>query len=134
MNFMKAYKRLDRLCKEHLNYKKGISTYIFEMTKIKYGQDKVITWKEDYKRLKRYRYIRNKIAHDELAEEADLCTSKDVAWLNEFYKRILNKEDSLTCYYNKRYKSIPRLILKFILKILLFIIILIILVGIYHLI
>ena len=56
-------------------------------------------WKDDYFQLKHYRYVRNRIAHENNAEEVDLCTEKDVAWLEAFYQRILTQTDPLALYF-----------------------------------
>lgn len=96
MGFMNSYKRLDNLCKDMNG--KGVSGYIEDMERNPNGNYFIADWKNDYKTLKHYRYIRNKIAHDNYAEETNMCSDKDTEWLEAFYKRILNQCDPLSLY------------------------------------
>lgn len=96
MGFMNSYKRLDNLCKDMNG--KGISGYIEDMERNPNGNYFIADWKNDYKTLKHYRYIRNQIAHDNYAEEANLCSEEDTVWIENFYQRILNQNDPLTLY------------------------------------
>lgn len=96
MGFMNSYKRLDNLCKDMNG--KGVSGYIEDMERNPNGNYFIADWKNDYKTLMHYRYIRNKIAHDNYAEEANMCSDKDTEWLETFYKRILNQCDPLSLY------------------------------------
>lgn len=97
MRFLQAYKRLDNLCRDMNGV--GITGYIEDMQNRPNGEYKVTGWKDDYFQLKHYRYIRNRIAHENNAEEVDLCTEKDAAWLDAFYQRILTQTDPLALYF-----------------------------------
>lgn len=37
----------------------------------------VLSWKADYLKLKHYRYIRNQIAHENYADESNMCSAQD---------------------------------------------------------
>lgn len=97
MRFLQAYKRLDNLCRDMNGV--GITGYIEDMQSCSNGEYKVTGWKDDYFQLKHYRYVRNRIAHENNAEEVDLCTEKDAAWLDAFYQRILTQTDPLALYF-----------------------------------
>ena len=55
-------------------------------------QYKVPYWENDYKQLKRMRWIRNQIAHDNGAVE---CEPSDLDRLKDFHNRLLKQQDSL---------------------------------------
>ena len=98
MEFMNAYKRLEKLCGDILNDERRISAYIDEMAKISDGSTKVQNWDNDLKKLKHYRWIRNQIVHEPDCQEENICHPDDVAWLNNFYSRIMNQTDPLALY------------------------------------
>mgnify|MGYP000030091172 CR=1 FL=1 len=89
MEFMNAYKHLEKLCGDLLNDERRISAYIDEMAKISDGTSKVYNWDNDLKKLKHYRWIRNQIVHEPDCQEDNMCHPDDVAWLNNFYSRII---------------------------------------------
>ncbi len=91
MGFMDSYKRLDNLCKTFSCYPKGVSSYIEIMDRSFQSQHMCTGWSSDYDRLKKYHYIRNRIAHDNDVYENDLCNSSDIEWLENFCSRILIK-------------------------------------------
>lgn len=93
MEFLTSYKRLDNLCKDMNGV--GVSGYIEDMENIKAEIFSVKSWKDDYFQLKHYRYIRNRIAHDNDAYEEMLCTPADAEWLENFYQQILKQTDPL---------------------------------------
>lgn len=97
MGFMTSYKRLDNLCKDMNGI--GISGYIEDMESIKAEIFSVKEWKDNYYQLKHYRYIRNRIAHDNDAYEETLCTPEDTEWLENFYQKILKQNDPLALHY-----------------------------------
>ena len=98
MEFMNAYKHLEKLCGDLLNDERRISAYIDEMAKISDGTSKVYNWDNDLKKLKHYRWIRNQIVHEPDCQEENMCHPDDVAWLNNFYSRIMNQTDPLALY------------------------------------
>ena len=97
MRFMQAYKRLDNLCRDMNGM--GITGYIQDMEKTAASPYFVSGWKEDYLHLKRYRHIRNRIAHENDADEESASSPQDAVWLEAFYRRILTQDDPLALYY-----------------------------------
>lgn len=97
MGFLQTYKRLDNLCKDMNGV--GVTGYINDMEQAACGQYRVLGWKDDYCRLKHCRYIRNKIVHENYAEESNMCSPEDSVWLDEFYQRILEQKDPLAVFY-----------------------------------
>lgn len=95
---MNAYKHLEKLCGDLLNDERRISAYIDEMAKISDGSSKVYNWDNDLKKLKHCRWIRNQIVHEPDCQEENMCHPDDVAWLNNFYSRIMNQTDPLALY------------------------------------
>lgn len=98
MAFMEAYKRLDNLCKDLFSSDVGITEYIKSMERCSHYTLYIDNWRNDYFALKHYRYIRNKIVHENDVTEDELCTADDVIWINNFYQRILNQTDPLALY------------------------------------
>ena len=99
MGFIDSYKRLEKLCGEILNDDRRISAYIDEMVNNPRGAYCVSTWNEDLKKLKHYRWIRNKITHEPGYSEDNMCEPSDTWWLDDFYLRIMNQTDPLTLYH-----------------------------------
>lgn len=98
MGFMDSYKHLEKLCGEMFGCMHGVSVYIEEMQNTPRGAYVADGWNEDLKRLKHYRYIRNKIVHDTGCTERNMCTAEDVRWLDGFCGRIVKKKDPLSLY------------------------------------
>ena len=78
------------------------------MEKCRRGANAIAQWKTDYLKLKHYRYIRNRIAHDNNADESLLCKKEDARWIDGFYNRIINGQDPLTLYRKKPIASQKR--------------------------
>ncbi len=108
MSFMDSYKRLDNLCKTFPDYPKGISSYIEVMECSNQIRYRCIGWSSDYDRLKKYRYIRNRIAHDNGIYEDEVCDSNDIDWLEDFHSRLLNQTDPLGQYYRAQRAATQR--------------------------
>ena len=98
MSFLYAYKRLERLCSDVMNDRKGISAYIDEMKNTPRGSFYVKNWDKDLDLLKHYREVRNEIAHNPVCDESNMCKAEDVFWIEDFYSRIINQSDPLTLY------------------------------------
>jgi hypothetical protein len=98
MGFIDSYKRLEKLCGEVLNDDRRISAYIDEMVNNPRGSYYVRTWNDDLKKLKHYRWVRNKITHEPGYNEDNMCEPSDTCWLDDFYLRIMNQNDPLTLY------------------------------------
>ena len=88
--FLDAFKALDTLCKDCLSDSRGVSAYLEEMEKASPPFPR--GWAEDYKELKRLRWLRNRIAHD---ENPPAVGEKDIEWLDAFRARILQSRDPL---------------------------------------
>ena len=99
MSFMEAYKHLDNLCKTFPDYPKGVSSYIETMETHLDTRFQCNSWKADYAVLKKYRYIRNQISHENYASEENMCEPSDELWLKDFYTKMLNQTDPLGLYY-----------------------------------
>lgn len=95
MSFLESYKRLDNLCKDVFRSEKGVTTYIESMENTSYSF-RPADFDSDYKNLHRYRHIRNQIAHDNYADESNMCDENDTLWIEQFYGRILNQTDPLS--------------------------------------
>ena len=99
MGFIDSYKHLEKLCGEVLNDDRRVSAYIDEMLSTPGGSYYVRTWDEDLKKLKHYRWVRNKISHEPGCTEQNMCDPKDELWLDAFYSRIMNQTDPLSLYH-----------------------------------
>lgn len=98
MKFIETYKQLEKLCGEVMDDDRRVSAYIEEMMYLSDGAYRVENWNEDLKKLKHYRWVRNKIVHEPDCTEANMCKAEDVVWLNQFRRRILNGTDPLALY------------------------------------
>ena len=98
MDFMEAYKRLEKLCGEILGDDRRVSGYIDEMLKTPQGAYRVRGWNEDLKQLKHYRWVRNQIVHDPSCSEENMCSEGDTQWILDFYARIMDQTDPLALY------------------------------------
>ena len=99
VGFIKSYKHLDNLCKDINGI--GITGYINDMEDRPSAEYHIAGWKQDYLKLKHYRYIRNQIAHENYAEEENMSSPEDTVWLDNFYNRIMNQTDPLALYYKE---------------------------------
>lgn len=112
--FFEEFKRLDKLCGDLYKDQYGITHYIDDMKSVS-GVDyqHIPDWKTDLDRLIRLRHIRNYLAHTEGAFNEEVCTQKDIEWLQSFYKRILNQLDPLAMlhqYFKEKQEMARRLI------------------------
>ena len=98
MDFLEAYKRLEKLCGEIMNDDRKVSAYIENMENMPQGPHLVLGWENDLKKLKHYRWVRNQIAHDPNCSEENMCNSNDVQWIVDFHSRIMTQTDPLTMY------------------------------------
>ncbi len=98
--FFEEYKRLNKLCSELYGDQNGISHYIDDMKNVPGTDCRYISgWKDDLSQLIRLRHIRNHLAHAEGAFDEGICTYRDIEWIQEFHKRILNQSDPLALLY-----------------------------------
>lgn len=97
MGFMNSYKRLDNLCRDMNGV--GVTGYIDDMKNEPKGSFCVLGWQADFNQLRKYRHIRNRIAHENDVDEAQVCSDRDIAWLENFYQRIIKQTDPLALCY-----------------------------------
>ena len=101
VKFQEEYKKLDALCKDMLDSETGVTEYINQMELIPpKDQALVYCFAEDYKNLKHYRWVRNKLAHEVGAIDEVLCDDEDVEWIVEFTSRIKSGRDPFSVIYN----------------------------------
>lgn len=94
--FFEEYKSLDKLCGQLYNMQYGMTCYIENMKRIPpYNYQNVPNWNDYLKQLIRLRHIRNYLAHEEGAFEKETCTQRDIEWIQNFHKCILNRSDPL---------------------------------------
>lgn len=97
--FSEEYKRLAKLCADVTGNTQGVTAYIDMMKSLPRGELFVRGWREDLNRLKHYRWVRNRIAHDPGCTEDNMCNPLDSQWIANFYRRIMNQTDPLALYY-----------------------------------
>ena len=107
MGFMSSYKHLEKLCGEVMNDERKVSAYIDEMVNTPQGAGRVAGWNEDLKRLKHYRWVRNQIVHEPDCTEENMCDPEDARWLEDFYDRIMDREDPLALYRKATQRTAP---------------------------
>ena len=101
MSFLDAYKHLEKLCGEVMNDGRKVTAYIEAMEHTAGGAKAVKGWDEDLASLKKYRHIRNALAHDPDASERKLVKHADIKWVKKFYKRLKKGSDPLSLYKNR---------------------------------
>lgn len=96
VGFQEEYKRVDSLCRDIFCSGDGISQYIRQMEAVScQGYRLLSNWEYDYKQLKHMRWLRNQLAHEVGTLDSDLCTKDDIAWVENFHKKILEGNDPL---------------------------------------
>lgn len=95
-DFFEEYKVLDKLCRELYGGQNGVTQYIDDMKNVlKSDYLHISNWKEDLDQLIHLRHIRNNLAHTEGAFREEICTQRDIEWIQKFYRRILNQSDPM---------------------------------------
>lgn len=56
-------------------------------------------WERDYKKLKKMRWIRNRLVHETDSFEDNLVNVEDIEWLHTFYRRIMECTDPFSLLY-----------------------------------
>ena len=102
LKFLKAYKKLDELCKQVLGSSRGISEYIDQMQNEGEDCSQIPNWYNDLKELKRLRWIRNRLVHDADSFDMLTITKEDISYLKEFRSRILECEDPFALLRNSQ--------------------------------
>ena len=108
MGFIDSYKRLEKLCGDVMGCDRPVTAYIDEMKATPHGAYYVAGWGSDLEMLKRYRWIRNQIAHEPGCTEANMCGAGDAAWIDQFYGRIMDQTDPLALYEKEMKRQEPR--------------------------
>lgn len=93
--FIDEFKHLEKLCNEIYGDQHGVTLYIQDMESKSYMSTRGIEdWDRDLKYLTRVRHIRNNLVHE---SDYDIdYTEDDIAFMRDFYDRILNQEDPLS--------------------------------------
>ena len=99
MSFLESYKRLDNLCKDMFRSEKGVTTYIELMEQNRNKGKSIPMWDSEYRKLKHYRYVRNRLVHDNDVYESDMVDETDIQWIDNFRHRMLTLEDSLSVLF-----------------------------------
>ncbi len=99
MQFLDEYKRVDNICADMYSCKNGISAYLAQMDDTP-DEDRLLvpSWDDDYKALRRLRWLRNYITHEARASD---CDEADLNNIISFHERILCQEDSLSLLYRE---------------------------------
>lgn len=111
MEFFDEYKKLDVTLKNKYSTKTGVTSYIENMERFSDGEGLVPSWREDYKALKHYRWLRNKLAH-EASEDVDLNKS-DLAGLKKFFANVSKNKDPYALYLASKKGAIVYKLLAF---------------------
>lgn len=98
LEFLEKYKNLDELCRQVLSSDRGVSEYIDEMSKESQGY-RIAGWERDYKKLKKMRWIRNRLVHETDSFEDNLVSVEDIEWLHTFYCRIMECTDPFSLLF-----------------------------------
>lgn len=94
MAFFEEYKRLEKLCGDMFSSRQGVSDYLSRMEALRSeGLFCVPSWDADYRLLKHIRWVRNRLAHDDVS--AQISEQADLAFVKDFYGRILSGRDPL---------------------------------------
>lgn len=105
--FLEEYKRLDELCKQVLDSDKGVTEYISEMEKDD-SREMIPMWNDDYKMLKRVRWIRNQLVHSPGSFDENLFAQEDILWLQNFRERIMACNDPFALLRRRNMEKLER--------------------------
>lgn len=106
VRFQEEYLRLDSLCRDFFESKRGVSLYIEHMESTEEKEwSQISGWESDLRALKRMRHIRNKLAHEVDALDKRVCSERDISWIKNFYIRIMDETDPLTRLSDLRNQS-----------------------------
>ncbi len=93
-SFFEAFKKLEKLCNDVYSCEHGVSEYITKMEESEEkGLETVPLWHDQYKKIKHWRWLRNRLAHE---GESGICTATDYTELRLFYDGMLAGKDPLT--------------------------------------
>lgn len=93
VRLLEKYKRLEKFCRDSYSSQDGVNQYITEMEhNFSRGRSLISSWDNDCRMLKRVKKLRDKIAHEPSVTD---CNEKDIVWLEDFYSRLLERQDPL---------------------------------------
>ena len=99
--FLELYKSVDRFIRDAYSSGEGVSEYIRIMeAKGPSGQRYAAGWADDYRMLKRVRWIRNRLAH-EVGYDSDITEENDYEWLRSFEQRLYDASDPLALVFKQ---------------------------------
>lgn len=103
--FLDLYIRTNKFCEDMFRSQNGISTYLEEMERVSPSRSYLVDeWNADYRMLKRLRWLRNQIAHEGFSE----CDEDDYMMLEQFQRRLYNRQDPLALLYQREQEAIRR--------------------------
>ena len=109
--FFDEFKQLDQLCRDIYgrtsDNKLGVTLYLDDMDQHPDGRYKVVGWKEDYRRLKQVRHLRNELAHSRSSFSDPVCSQEDIDFVRLFRSKILSANDPLSLL-RKHYPARPQ--------------------------
>lgn len=92
-DFLSLYIKVDKFIKDAYSSNEGVSEYIRQMEiNCGKGYTYVQSWRNDYIELKRVRWLRNQLVHDDIFEGEE----EDYDWLENFYNRLFKADDPLS--------------------------------------
>ncbi len=94
IEFLEEYKRVERFIRDAYGTQSGVTDYLKLMETSSSEPALPDSWPDDYRGLKRLRWIRNKLAH-EVSMDSDICEKDDLSRLHAFYSRLMNRDDPL---------------------------------------
>ena len=98
VKFLEEYKRTDNLCADI--YEGGVSGYISAMDAVPEEERAgIVHWNDDYRALKRLRWLRNRITHDTQGSD---CKKADLDMLTAFREHLMKGSDSLGVLTKRR--------------------------------
>lgn len=102
MRFLDEYKRLDNICGDMYSCKNGVSEYLVQMEQTpERDKTRIASWDDDYRILKRLRWLRNYITHETTPSD---CNEDDFETLLSFHNRILCQQDPLSLLHREKQK------------------------------
>lgn len=100
--FFNEYTALDNLLKNVYKTEKGVTSYLDIMKNTAESRTVNINhWNYTYKKLRYLRHIRNNMAHEIGAFEAETIKIEDVEFIRQFYNSVINCTDPLSIIFER---------------------------------
>ncbi len=104
-DLVNAFKHVEKLCNEIYGEHHGVSLYIDDMLHTPRAMSRNIPgWDDDLKTLRRLRHVRNALVHDDVDDDISY-SDEDIEFLDEFYQRIVHRQDPLAQLRKKNVKQ-----------------------------